>query len=75
MKKLRALIKSKKALTLAKRIKKAETWYDCTDDAYKLCKIAGLENDYRKAKSEWVQAYVAVKAARILNVDITGGEE
>ena len=37
-------------------------------------KIAGLENDYRKAKSEWGWACVTVKAAHILNVDITGGE-
>lgn len=66
---------TKRAIKLAKRIKKCKSLSKCSDECYELCKIAGYEYKYRynNAKGNtWVQACIALQAARALGVKIRG---
>ena len=67
--------KMKRAVKLAKRIKKCNSLVECSDECYELCKLAGYEYkyEYNNAKGNtWVQAYITIRAARALGVEIRG---
>lgn len=64
---------TKRAVKLAKRIKKRKSWSECSDECYELCKIAGYEYKYKYCNAKgniWVQACTTIKAARALGVEI-----
>ena len=57
------------ALDLAFAIAKADTWYDCENECAELCRLAGMESEWREADGETFEA-VLIEAAKKLNVEI-----
>lgn len=54
---------------LAKKIKNAHDWQECSDELAQLCELAGLEEEWKAADGESFEA-VVFKAADILGVEI-----
>ena len=57
------------ALKIASAIREADTWEDCEDECAELCRLAGMESEWREADGETFEA-VLIDAAKKLNVEI-----
>ena len=57
------------ALNIASAISNADTWLDCEDECAELCRLAGMESEWREADAETFEA-VLIEAAKKLNVEI-----
>ena len=57
------------ALNTASAIREADTWLDCEDECAELCRLAGMESEWREADAETFEA-VLIEAAKELNVEI-----
>ena len=57
------------ALNTASAIREADTWLDCENECAELCRLAGMESEWREADSETFEA-VLIEAAKKLNVEI-----
>ena len=57
------------ALNIASAIREADTWLDCENECAELCRLAGMESEWREADGETFEA-VLIEAAKKLNVEI-----
>ena len=57
------------ALNMASAIREADTWEDCENECCELCRLAGMESEWREADGETFEA-VLIEAAKKLNVKI-----
>ena len=57
------------ALNTASAIREADTWEDCENECAELCRLAGMESEWREADSVNFEA-VLIEAAKKLNVEI-----
>ena len=57
------------ALNTASAIREADTWEDCENECAELCRLAGMESEWREADGETFEA-VLIEAAKKLNVEI-----
>ena len=57
------------ALNTASAIREADTWLDCENECAELCRLAGMESEWREAGGETFEA-VLIEAAKKLNVEI-----
>ena len=57
------------ALNVANAIVNADTWEDCEYECCELCRLAGMESEWREADGETFEA-VLNEAAKKLNVEI-----
>ena len=57
------------ALNIASAIHEADTWEDCEYECCELCRLAGMESEWREADGETFEA-VLIEAAKKLNVEI-----
>ena len=57
------------ALNTASVIREADTWEDCENECAELCRLAGMESEWREADGETFEA-VLIEAAKRLNVEI-----
>ena len=57
------------ALNIASAIREADTWEDCENECAELCRMAGMESDWREANGETFED-VLIEAAKKLNVEI-----
>ena len=57
------------ALNIASAIREADTWGDCENECAELCRMAGMESEWREADVETFEA-VLIEAAKKLNVEI-----
>ena len=57
------------ALNTASAIREADTWLDCENECAKLCRLAGMESEWREADGDTFEA-VLIEAAKKLNVEI-----
>ena len=57
------------ALNTASTIREADTWEDCEDECAELCRLAGMESEWREADGDTFEA-VLIEAAKRLNVEI-----
>lgn len=57
------------ALNTASAIRDADTWEDCEEECAELCRLAGMESEWREADGETFEA-VLIEAAKKLNVEI-----
>lgn len=57
------------ALNIASAICEADTWQDCEEKCAELCRLAGMEFEWREADGETFEA-VLIEAAKKLNVEI-----
>ena len=57
------------ALNIASAIREADTWGDCENECAELCRLAGMESEWREADGETFEA-VLIEAAKRLNVEI-----
>ena len=57
------------ALNTAFAIHEVDTWLDCEDECAELCRMAGMESEWREADGETFEA-VLIEAAKKLNVEI-----
>ena len=57
------------ALNTASAIRCADTWEDCEYECCELCRLAGMESEWREADGETFEA-VLIEAAKKLNVEI-----
>ena len=57
------------ALNIAAAIREADTWDDCEPECAELCRLAGMESEWREADGETFEA-VLIEAAKKLNVEI-----
>ena len=57
------------ALNTASTIREADTWEDCEDECAELCRLAGMESEWREADGDNFEA-VLIEAAKRLNVEI-----
>ena len=57
------------ALNTASAIREADTWDDCENECAELCRLAGMESEWREADGETFEA-VLIEAAKKLNVEI-----
>ena len=57
------------ALNTASAIREADEWYECEDECAELCRLAGMESEWREADGETFEA-VLIEAAKKLNVEI-----
>ena len=57
------------ALNIASAIREADTWEDCENECAELCRLAGMESEWREADGETFEA-VLIEAAKKLNVEI-----
>ena len=56
-------------LNIASAIREADTWLDCEDECAELCRLAGMESEWREADGETFED-VLIEAAKKLNVEI-----
>ena len=56
-------------LNIASAIREADTWGDCENECAELCRLAGMESEWREADGETFEA-VLIEAAKKLNVEI-----
>ena len=57
------------ALDTASAIREADTWLDCENECAELCRLAGMESEWREADAETFEA-VLIEAAKKLNIEI-----
>ena len=57
------------ALNTASTIREAVTWEDCENECAELCRLAGMESEWREADGETFES-VLIEAAKKLNVEI-----
>ena len=57
------------ALNTAFAIANADTWDDCENECAELCRLAGMESEWREADGDTFEA-VLIEAAKKLNVEI-----
>ena len=57
------------ALNIASAIREADTWLDCEEECVELCRLAGMESEWKEADGETFEA-VLIEAAKKLNVEI-----
>ena len=57
------------ALNIASAIREADTWDDCENECAELCRLAGMESEWREADGDTFEA-VLIEAAKKLNVEI-----
>ena len=57
------------ALNTASAIREADTWDECENECAELCRLAGMESEWREADGETFEA-VLIEAAKRLNVEI-----
>ena len=57
------------ALYITSAIREADTWEDCENECCELCRLAGMESEWREADGETFEA-VLIEAAKKLNVEI-----
>ena len=57
------------ALDIASAIREADTWLDCENECAELCRLAGMESEWREADAETFEA-VLIEAAKKLNIEI-----
>ena len=57
------------ALNTASAIREADTWEDCENECAELCRLAGMESEWREADGETFEA-VLIEAAKKLKVEI-----
>lgn len=57
------------AIQLAACIRRSETYTECADECQELCRLAGLETEWKESDGETFEA-VLYEAAEILGVDI-----
>ena len=57
------------ALNTASAIRNADTWEDCENECAELCRLAGMESEWREADGDTFEA-VLIEAAKKLNVEI-----
>ena len=56
-------------LNMASAIREADTWDDCESECAELCRLAGMESEWRESDGENIEA-VLNEAAKKLNVEI-----
>ena len=56
-------------LNIASTIREADTWLDCENECAELCRLAGMESEWREADGETFEA-VLIEAAKKLNAEI-----
>ena len=56
-------------LNVSFAIANADTWEDCEYECCELCRLAGMESEWREADGETFEA-VLIEAAKKLNVEI-----
>lgn len=56
-------------LNTASAIREADTWLDCEEECFELCRLAGMESEWKEADGESFEA-VLIEAAKKLNVEI-----
>ena len=56
-------------LHTASAIREADTWDECEPECAELCRLAGMESEWREADGETFEA-VLIEAAKKLNVEI-----
>ena len=56
-------------LNTASAIREADTWLDCENECAELCRLAGMESEWREADGDTFEA-VLIEAAKKLNVEI-----
>ena len=56
-------------LHTASTIREADTWGDCENECAELCRLAGMESEWREADGDTFEA-VLIEAAKRLNVEI-----
>ena len=56
-------------LKIASAIREADTWEDCENECAELCRLAGMESEWREADGETFEA-VLIEAAKKLKVEI-----
>ena len=57
------------ALNTASAIREADTWLDCENECAELCRLAGMESEWREADEDTFED-VLIEAAKKLNVEI-----
>ena len=57
------------ALNTASAIREADTWEECENECAELCRLAGMESEWREADGETFEA-VLIEAAKKLDVVI-----
>ena len=56
-------------LNIASAIREADTWLDCENECTELCRMAGMESEWREADEDTFET-VLIEAAKKLNVEI-----
>ena len=56
-------------LNIASAIHEADTWEDCENECFELCRLANMESEWREADGETFED-VLIEAAKRLNVEI-----
>ena len=56
-------------LNIASAIREADTWLDCENECAELCRLAGMESEWREADGDTFES-VLIEAAKKLNVEI-----
>lgn len=56
-------------LNTAFAIREADTWYDCENECFELCRLAGMESEWKETEVKTFKA-VLIEAAKKLNVEI-----
>ena len=56
-------------LNIASAIREADTWENCEYECCELCRLAGMESEWREADGDTFEA-VLIEAAKKLNVEI-----
>ena len=56
-------------LNTASAIHEADEWYDCENECAELCRLAGMESEWKEADGDTFEA-VLIEAAKKLNVEI-----
>ena len=57
------------ALNTASAIRDADTWEECENECAELCRLAGMESEWREADGDTFEE-VLIEAAKKLNVEI-----
>ena len=57
------------ALNTASAIREADTWEDCENECAEICRLAGMESEWREADGNTFEA-VLIEAAKKLEVEI-----
>ena len=56
-------------LNIASAIREADEWYECENECTELCRLAGMESEWKEADGETFEA-VLIEAAKKLGVEI-----